>query len=371
MQFTKEQLEFQQSVRKWAKDAAPRFRQEMNECWKESSYTWSLHKEVAEKGWIGAVVPCEYNGMGKGAVEYCMLNEELSAVDLSPVNHIQTQICKTILALGNETQKKRYLPKIAIGEYIGALAISEPDAGSSLKRLATIATSKGNGYEINGFKTHINLAGEAKVMAVLTKTNAGLTWFLVDTENPGITCTKLDPNCWRELPVYSVKFSNCRVKEKQMLGKEGEGLKGFFKCFNLSRLGNVSHVLGMLRFVYEKSVEHIKRREIGNNLLRDFQGIRWYVAEWAYKLEAATLMRDKAAWLADKGVEHSMESSMAKVFVPEVAEEIVSEVIRVMGGVSCYRTQPFMKILQNILMYKITAGSQEVLKDYMAKKLLG
>ncbi|TET40478.1 MAG: acyl-CoA dehydrogenase [Dehalococcoidia bacterium] len=327
-------------------------------------------EELAERRWMGPIVPLEYDGMGRGAMEYSIISEELARFGLfGPQPTIQAE--KHLLASGTEEQKASYLPKLARGEYIAAIAISEATVGSSFELMETTAVKRGDSYILNGHKSHINFAADAAIMLLYAKTEDGLSIFVIEKGTPGINFKKGDPIGQRMQPIYDFTLKNVEIPETHLLGKAGDAMATFFAAFNLSRIGNASCLIGLARGALGEAIEYARERSVGRNLVTDFQGIRWMVAELVTKIEAAALLRDKAAWLEDEGVEHALETAMARYYAAEVAEEVASRVFSLVGGWGCYRERPFERFWRDAKVGKLAGGSSEVLKNLIARRVLG
>ncbi len=365
-EYTPEQLELKREVADFAKAEATKPERKLEEA--NSTCSWDIHKKMSEKGWVGIIVPKAYGGQGKGALEYSIILEEAAKELLrDPNTSVQTQ--KSILSAGTEEQKRKYLPKLASGEYVSAQAISEPEMGSSFKNIKTTARKDGKFYVIKGHKAHINLAKESGVFPLLALTDKGLTEFLIEKDTPGVRFEKGDPIGTRAAPIYDI-FLDCRIPEEQLLGKEGGALDIFLATFNLSRIGNASRFIGYARGVLEKAVPYAKNRVVGNHHVTDFQGIQWIIAELVVDLEAAKLARDKAAWMADKGIEHGLATATAKYLAGEVAERAISKAFSLVGSYACYYGTPFERYMREIKTLQVAGGTSEIMLNTIARQVL-
>jgi butyryl-CoA dehydrogenase len=364
--YNEEQLKLKMQIADFAKKEAENLQIKVKE--KESNFPWDYYKKMCEKGWVGLIVPEALGGQGKGAMEYSILMEETAKVLLfGPQSSVQTQ--KSILSAGTEEQKTKYFPKLATGEYLSAQALSEKNAGSSFKNIKTTAVKDGKYYQIKGHKTHINLAKEADVFTLLAKTEKGLSEFLIDKKTPGIKFKKREPIGARLTPVYDISL-DCRIPREQLLGVEGEGLDVFLATFNLSRIGNASTFIGYARGCLELAVVYAKKRLVGDHHVTDFQGIRWIIAELVANLEAAKLLRDKAAWKEDHCIEHSLETSVAKYLAGEIAEKVVNKSFSLLGGRACYYGTPFEQYLREVKALQVAGGTSEIMKNNIARQAL-
>jgi alkylation response protein AidB-like acyl-CoA dehydrogenase len=339
--------------------------------WERRSVTpRGLFREMGRRRWMGPIVPLDYGGMGRGAIEYSIISEELARAGLfGPQPTIQAE--KHLLVSGTEEQKKRYLPKLARGQWIAAIAISEPNVGSSFEAMETTAVKRSGTYLISGRKAHINFAADAALILLYARTERGLSIFIVERGMPGINFRKGDPIGQRMQPIYDFTLDKVEVPQGQLLGGEGDGMSTFFAAFNLSRIGNASCLIGLARGALDEAIAYARERKVGGNLVTDFQGIRWMVAELTTRIEAAALLRDRAAWLEDSGVEHALETAMARYYAGEVAEEVCSRAFSLVGGWGCYRERPFERFWRDAKVGKLAGGSSEVLKNLIARRVLG
>lgn len=329
-------------------------------------------RKMGQEGFFGVIVPAAFQGSGGGTVEYCIVSEEVARASASYVHNNQFQTQKALLTSGTEEQKNKYLPKLATAESIAAVAISERGMGSSFKGMETRAERKGDFFIVNGHKSHINDAAEADVLTLLAKTGKGLTVFLMDKDTEGFSIVKkLDCSGLRACPMYEFTLKDCPIPHSQVLGQEGKGLEVFFSIFNFSRIGNASAFIGISRGALGFAVEYAKGRKIGNQTVTDFQGLRWLIAELQTKIEAASLFRDKAAWLEEEGRQAAREAPMAKLFAGEVAREVTNRAIEITGAYGCYRDVPLEMHLRDAKALLIGGGTSEVMKNIIAHQILG
>lgn len=361
-----EQRELKQEVAKFAE----KFRPQVDDWDRSSVAPRQLFREMGRRRWMGPIVPVEYGGMGKGAMEYAIISEELARVGLfGPQTTIQAE--KHLLASGTEEQRQRYLPPLAQGQWIAAIAISEPNVGSSFDAMETMAVKRDGIYIISGRKSHINFAADAALILLYARTGSGLSILIIEKGMPGISFRKGNPIGQRMQPIYDFTLENVEVPPVQLLGEEGSGMSTFFAAFNLSRIGNASCLIGLARGALDEAIAYARERKVGRSPVTDFQGIRWMVADLSTRIEAAALLRDKAAWLEDEGVEHALETAMARYWAGEVAEEVCSKVFSLVGGWGCYRERPFERYWRDAKVGKLAGGSSEVLRNLIARRVLG
>ena len=338
----------------------------------KSLFPRETFQRFGSEGFLGAAVPKQYGGQGLGTIGYCLLCEELGRLGAGAIHNGIFQTQKMILEYGTEALKQRFVPGLCSGSIHAATAISEPDMGSSFARMKTIAKRDRNFFVLSGVKTHINDAAEADLINVFAKTDLGLTVFLVEKGLPGFKIKeKLDPMGLRSSPIYTLEFEDCRVPDTHVVGEEGLGLSVFVATFNFSRLGNASTFIGMAREALERAINFAKEREVGPARVSDFQGIRWMIADLYTKLEAAVLLRDKAAHTEETEGEVSALSSMAKYYAGETAVETVMSAIRIVGSHGCYRDTPFERLLRDVKALEIAGGTPEIMKNIIATSILG
>ena len=362
--------ETQHVLRQEVAHLAAAYRPRVEEWDRKSIAPRELFREMGKRRWMGPIVPTEYGGMGGGVMEYSIISEELARGGLfGPQTTIQAE--KHILTSGTREQKERYLPRLSRGDWIGAIAISEPNVGSSFDAMETTAVERGECYLVNGRKSHINYAADAALILLYARTEAGLSIFCVERKTPGISFRKGDPIGQRMQPIYDFTLDNVELPRSRLLGAAGDGMRTFIAAFNVSRIGNASCLIGLARCALDEAVAYAKERRVGNSVVTDFQGIRWMVADLCTRLEAAALLRDRAAWLADSDREHALEAAMARYLAAEVAEEVCSSVFSLVGGWGCYRERPFERLWRDAKVGKLAGGSSEVLKILIARRVLG
>ncbi len=360
--YTEEQKQLKRRVKSFTAEHSDR----LDQCYEKKQFPSSVFEEAVDVG-PGTIIPEQYGGHGKGAIEYSIINEEIGLFQTS------FQLARAINETGSDEQKKQYLPDLANCEYPGAITISEPNTGSSLKNMETKAEPTENGYILNGKKTHANLGAEAGLHKIYAMTEEGLTAFLVEQGNPGIEIkTQLDPIGLRDMPIYDLELNDCEVPERAVLGEVGGGYEVFFSTFNFSRVGNASSLLGRGKRALQKAIEYADRRSIDDeNVVTDFQGIRWMIADAYTRLEAASRLRDEAAWRIENGKSAALHTSMAKLMAAYASLPAISTAIQITGAHGLYRDQPFIKYFNDAKTLEVAGGSREVMRNVIADNVLG
>jgi len=334
-----------------------------------SEFPWEFYKGLARNGWTGVMVPQEYGGLGLGAVEMTIAAEACAVAGVSTLA-LTLHGQRNLMVLGTPEQREKYLARLTKGEILSAIVVSEPTVGSSLKDMRTTAVRRGCDFIVNGHKTHITLADEASLLVTFVMTEQGLTALLIDRDLPGITSRKMDAVGWRLEPHYDVEFRDVRVPVSQILGIEGKGLQTFFNTFNITRLCNASHLLGIARAAIDAATRYAMQRKVGAQRVADFQGIQWIIADLATKYEAASLVRFKAAWMEDAKLPHEKETAMTKLLAVEICDAATNQAFSLVGSHGCYRDQPFERYLRDAKVGHVTGGSAEVMKNNIARAVL-
>lgn len=362
--------EWAERTRQEIRTFGEQFGTELREANADGRFPHEVYKAMGERGWIGPVTPREEGGLGGGVAEYCLICEEAARHGLvSPQIAIQGQ--QWLRVWGTEEQRKRYLPGIARGELVFSESISEPGAASSLKNLQTHARRDGTDWIINGAKTHVNMGHQSDVtLCYAMAEDAGLTAFLVDTDLPGVSSRQTSPIGLRLLPTADMRLDEVRVPANAVLGDAGRGLDTFLTTFNVSRLGNASELIGYGRRALAQAIKYAATRAVGKGMVTDFQGIQWTVADAYADLYSASLARDHAANLADGQRDPALATSLAKKIAIDAAERATTDAFALVGSYGLYSDTDFGQLMQDVKVYRIAGGSLEVLRNYVARRVL-
>jgi alkylation response protein AidB-like acyl-CoA dehydrogenase len=357
--------QFRTAVALLADDA----REELRRCVRVGEFPADLYREMGRRGWVGPFAPREVGGLGAGVAEYCAIEEEAGRHGLVPPQ-ISIQGQRWLLDWGTPEQQQRYLGPIARGEMIFSESISEPGVGSSLKLMRTALRRDGGDWVLTGTKTHVNLGHQSDVTLVFAMTEHGLTSVLVDMNLPGVASKQTDPIGLRLIPTADMYFDNVRIPESALLGAPGRGMDTFLSTFNVSRLGNASELLGFGRKALAAAARYGQQRRVGDHVVTDFQGIQWTVADRYADLYAASLARNAAATVLDRGEDPALATSLAKKLCIDAAERAVSDAFALIGGHGLYTDTDFGQLLHDVKVLRIAGGSVEVLRNYVARRVL-
>jgi alkylation response protein AidB-like acyl-CoA dehydrogenase len=348
---------------------ADEHRNELDAANRERRFPRDLYAEMGRLGYLGPTVPQEHGGLGGGVPEYAVISEEVGRHGLVS-GQIAVQGQRWLLDWGTEEQKDRWLRPIATGEAVFSESISEKNAGSSFKTMAATAARARDGWILNGSKTHVNLGADSDVTLFYAVAEEGLTSFLVDMNLPGISTEVTDPIGLRLIRTADVHFENVQVGDADLLGPPGGGLKTFLSTFNVSRLGNASELIGLGRRALELGLQYATQRQVGDNMVTDFQGIQWKVADAWAALQGASLARDHSALLHESGQDISLATTTAKQLAITGAELAADTSYSLVGGHGLYFDEPYTDIDNDIKVLKVAGGSAEIMRNFIARSIL-
>jgi alkylation response protein AidB-like acyl-CoA dehydrogenase len=348
--------------------------------WDESGdFPMAVVKKLGAMGLLGVIIPQAYGGAGLGYVDYVLSIEELSAVDgsigltLAAHNSLGTN---HIFLAGNEAQKRRYIPRLAAGEWLAAWALTEPGSGSDASNARTTATKKNGIYVLNGTKTFITNGRYADVAVIIavtdrTKGTHGLSAFVVEKGARGFRAGKKENKLGlRASDTSELIFEDCEIPEENLLGVEGEGFIDAMRVLDGGRISIAALALGIGRGALEAALKYVKERRQFGKAIAEFQGIQWKLADMATELDAARLLTQRAAVLKDAGRKVTRESSMAKLFASEVAVKICGEAVQLFGGYGFIKDYPVEKFYRDVKLCTIGEGTSEIQRMVIAREIL-
>jgi hypothetical protein len=375
-QLNDEQLHLKKSVREFAeREILPHVME-----WDEAGeFPLATIKELGKLGLLGTIFPPEYGGPGMGYVEYVTTIEELSRVDGSVgiIVAAHTSLCSNHIYLaGSEEQKKKYVSKLATGEYLGAWGLTEPSSGSDAGSARMAAVRKGNNWVLNGTKTFITNGRYADVLVVIAVTDRaahthGLSAFIVEKDARGFRPGKKENKLGlRASDTSELIFEDCVIPAGNLLGKEGAGFIDAMRVLDGGRISIAALALGMAEGAYECALKYSKQRKQFGKAISEFQGIQWKLADMATEIEAAKLLTFRAASMKDAGLKSTQESSMAKLFTSEVAVRCANESVQIHGGYGFIKDYPAEKFYRDVKLCTIGEGTSEVQRLVIARQLL-
>jgi alkylation response protein AidB-like acyl-CoA dehydrogenase len=358
-----------------AKEITP-FRKEWDD---KQHFPLDLFKKLGELGLMGVLVPTELGGAGFGYLEYVTAIAKLAKLDpaiaLSMAAH--NSLCSGhIMMFGNEEQKKKYIPKLATCELLGAWGLTEPNTGSDAGNMRTVAVKDGDHYIINGAKNFITHGYSGDVAVVIARTGEigdshGMTAFVVEKGTPGFKGgRKEDKLGMRASETAEMIFEDCRIHVSQVLGEVGEGFIQSMKILDGGRISIAALSLGIAEGALQESIQYSKERHQFNQSISKFQGISFKLAEMATQVEAARLLTFKAADLKNRGQKVTMAGAQAKYYASEVAVSVANEAVQIFGGYGFNKDYPVEKYYRDAKLCTIGEGTSEIQKIVISREAL-
>lgn len=369
------QLMIKQMVRDFAeKEIRPKMME-----WDESQeFPVPLFKKLGELGLMGVLIPEEYGGSGFGYNEYITVITEISqvcgSIGLSVAAH--NSLCSGhILYHGSEEQKRKYLPKLASAEFIGAWGLTETGTGSDAGGMATTAVKDGDHYIINGSKNFITHAISGDVAVVIVRTGEkgdshGMSAFIVEKGTPGFSSGKKENKLgMRASETAELIFDNCRVHKDQLIGEEGKGFVQAMIVLDGGRISIGALALGIATGAYKAALKYAKEREQFGQSISKFQGIAFKLADMATKVKAAELLLLQAADMKNRGERMTKESAMAKYYASEISVEVSTDCVQIFGGYGYTKDFPAEKFYRDSKLCTIGEGTSEIQKLVISREL--
>ncbi len=376
LELNDQQIMIQKMVREFAEKEIAPFAAELD---KKAEYPTKILQKMAKLGLLGIIIPPEYGGAGLDTISYAIVIEEISrkCASTGVITSVHNSLVSwPILKYGTDEQKKKYLPKLANGEKIGAFAGTEPNAGSDLGAMKTTAVLKGNNYIINGDKTFITSGSEAGIIIIfaVTDKNAGpkgISAFIVESGFKGYKVGSI----FEKLGINASKtsellFENMEVPKENLLGKEGDGFKIALSTLDGGRIGIASQAVGIAQAALDESIEYSKQRQQFGKPIAQFQAIQWMIADMATKIEAARYLVYNAAYKKDKKERCSKEAAMAKLFASEVAVDTAIKAVQIHGGYGYTKEYTVERLFRDAKITEIYEGTSEVQRMVIAGSLL-
>ena len=348
--------------------------------WDETQeFPVEVFKKLGELGLMGVLVPQEYGGSGFSYTEYVTAIVEIAkvcgSIGLSMAAH--NSLCTGhILAFGNEAQKKKYLPKLATAEWIGAWGLTETGTGSDAGGMATTAKKDGDYYVLNGSKNFITHAITGNVAVVIARTGEkgdshGMSAFIIEKGTPGFSSGKKENKLgMRASETAELIFNNCRVHKDQMMGKEGEGFIQAMKVLDGGRISIAALSVGIAKGAFECAVKYSKEREQFGKPISQFQGISFKLADMATEIEAAELLTFLAADKKNRGEKMTKEGAFAKYYASEVSVRAGNEAVQICGGYGYTKDFPAEKYYRDAKLCTIGEGTSEIQKLVIAREIM-
>ncbi len=373
---TDEQLMIQTMVREFSRKVVAETAAERD---KTKEFPAKNLKKMAELGLLGMMVPFDYEGSDSDSVGYVLALSEIAyscastAVVMSVHNSI---VCESILKFGTEDQKQTVLKDLAMGKYIGAFALTEPEAGSDPVSQQTLAVRDGDDYIINGTKRFITSGKNCGIVIVTAKTDPeakhkGISAFIVKQENPGLIVGNIEDKMGlRASDTTDLIFENCRVPATDMLGNVGDGFMIAMTGLDGGRIGIAAQSLGVAQAAFDAAVKYAKGRAQFGRKISKFQGLRWIIADMATEIEAARQLTLNAAAMKDRGEKFTLQASMAKLFASEMVNRVTAKALQMHGGYGFTKDYPVERFYRDARVFTIYEGTSEIQRVVISNNIL-
>jgi len=374
-EFTEEQLMIRQAARDFAQRE---LLQDVLERDEKAIFPTDHVKKLAGLGFLGMMVPPEYDGGGMDTVSYVLAMEEIAKVDSSvavimSVNN--SLVCYGLNRFGTEEQKQKYLKPLARGEVIGAFLLSEPEAGSDATHQYTSAEDKGDYYLLNGTKNWITNGGSASTYIVMAQTHPekkshGINAFIIEKDTPGIVVGPHENKMgMRSSDTHSVMFTDVKVPKENRIGEDGFGFKFAMMVLEAGRIGIASQALGIASGAFDRAVAYAKERKAFGTEIINHQSLAFKLSDMAVKIENARNLCLKAAWLKDNHKSITVASAMAKQYAADIAMEVTTEAVQIHGGYGYVKEYHVERLMREAKLTQIYEGTSEIQKIIISRNI--
>ncbi len=375
-EFSAEQIQLRKMVREFAESE---IRPHVLEWDEEQIFPLEQIKKAGTLGFLGAIFPEDLGGSEMGYIDYSIIIEELARVDPSVALIVaaHNSLCTNHIYLaGNEEQKRKYIPKLATGEWIGCWSLTEPEAGSDAGGTRSTAVLRGDQWVLNGGKTFTTNAHYAHVCVAMAVTDRaasqhGISSFILEAGTPGFRVGKKENKLgMRASATGEVLFNDCHLPREQLLGKPGEGFVDSLRILDGGRISIAALSVGLAQGAYEAALGYSKQRKQFGRPISEFQAIQHKLADMATSIEAARLLTYRAGALKDLGKRVTKESAMAKLFASEMAVRVADDALQIHGGYGFIKDYPVEKFYRDVKLCTIGEGTSEIQRLVIARQLL-
>ncbi len=369
---TEDQRTLRALARRIAEERILPVRAELDE---KEEFPWNVMKDLADSDMFRVFIPEEYDGLGGGCLDLCLVVEELSRVcSAVAVSYAANALgASSLLYFGSAEQKQKYLPDIADGKRLVAFGLTEPTAGSDAGGIRTAAEKTADGYVLNGTKQFITNGGDAEIYTVIALTDKskgprGASAFVVEKDTPGFTFGKKEKKLGiRASSTRELVFRDCLIPHENLIGKEGAGFVMTMRILDGSRPGIGAQAIGIAQGALEAAVDYTSQRIQFGQPIISLAVVQNIIARMATRTEAARLLVHGAARTVDSGAKNVTEdASMAKVFASDTAMKVTTDAVQICGGAGYMRDYPLEKMMRDAKITQIYEGSNEVLRNTIA-----
>jgi butyryl-CoA dehydrogenase len=346
----------------------------------EADFPWDVIEKMGRMGFFGIQVPAEFGGAAMDSASYVVTVEEISracaALGLCVSVHNSVAVYP-LLTFGTKEQKKRWIPPLARGEKIGAFCLTEPNAGSDAAGIEATAIRDGDHYVVNANKVFVTNGGVADICLLFVRTapeagRKGMSVIVAERGTPGFVVGDLEDLCgMRANPVSSIRLYDCRLPARNLLGKEGMGLRIGLEALDTGRIGIAAQALGIAQAAFEESVKYVKQRHQFGVPIGKHQAIQMMIGDMATQIEAARLLVYHAAVLRDRKKPFSQAGAMAKLYASEVSTKVTDMAVQIHGGYGYSKAYPVERYYRDARVTRIYEGTSEIHRMVIARGVLG
>ncbi len=345
----------------------------------QEQFPRAVYQKMAALGLLGMTTPEEYGGSALSRTQAALVYEELARGDMATAVglSVHNMVAGSIARFGTPEQRERWSRRLASGELLGAFSLSEAGAGSDAASLQCRAERRGESYIINGSKLWVTNGGEAEVYLLMARTSPvrgsqGISCFLVEKGTPGFSFGKTERKMGLHAsPTRELLFDNCSLPASQRLGEEGQGFKIALSSLDGGRVNIGAIAVGVAQAAFEVARSYACQRAQFGRPIGAFQGIQFILADMAMQIEAARLLVYEAAYKLDQGQNASMYASMAKCFATDIAMEVTTNAVQVLGGAGYVRDYPVERYMRDVKVAQIFEGTNQIQRIVIARSLLG
>ncbi len=373
---TEEQQMVKELARQIAEEKIVPVRAELDE---KEEFPREIIQVIAKSDLLGIYIPEEYGGLGKGSFDLCLAIEEFSRACLGVATTYAANALGTypIMLFGSEEQKKKYLPKIASGEYLVAFGLTEPSAGSDAGAIQSTAVLRGNEYILNGTKQWITNGGEADIYTIIAMTDKskgprGASAFIVEKGMEGFRFGKKEKKMGiRASTTCELIFENCRIPKENLIAKEGAGFIIAMKTLDKARVGVGAQGVGLAQGAFEEALAFAKQRYQFGHPIISFQAVQHMLADMAIQIEAArALVYAVARFIDSDAKDVAKESAIAKTFATDVCMKVTTDAVQIMGGAGYMREYPVEKMMRDAKILQIYEGTNQIQRNIIGQALI-
>lgn len=376
IELSEEQRLLRETVRRFAEEVV---RPRASEIDQSGEFPRDFFDQAGELGLAGVTVSEEFGGSGMGTIAYCLVIEEISRVCASSgvilsVNN--SLVCDPLVKYGSQDQKENYLTPLASGRKLGCFALTEPEAGSDVAALRTLAVRDGDDYVINGNKLFITNGSNADIALIfatvdLALKHEGITAFIVPTDTPGFTHGSYEQKLGVNASgTTELAFEDMRVPASQRLGAEGEGFRVAMSTLDGGRIGIAAQAVGIAQGAFEAALSYSQQRHQFGKAIANFQAIQFYLADMSTELDAARLLTWKAAWAKENQKRYTLEAAQAKLYASQMAQRVTDRALQIHGGYGYVREYNVERYFRDARITEIYEGTSEIQKMVIADQVI-